>query len=145
MPGGNVGAAQLQRLVQHDTEFQMPVALNAGIGGDTAFVAADKVTDDPAVELLLKIQQVEGDVHFPGHGLRIPAVVIAAAGCTVKTHGAADTAVALLSQQKRSHTAVHAAAQSDEYIAVIHGHPSFLSQYISAGEDCQFGRGWKQL
>ena len=97
--GDDAIAAQRQGALQKFAEFQVPVALHAGVGGQPGLIAACKMIHYPAAEFPGEIQHVEGNPQPRRHsaGIRHGGGV-AAAGILpgVQLHGGAFAGVALL-------------------------------------------------
>ena len=75
MTGGHVGAAHFQGLIQHQTEFQPPVAENAGVRGQALLVAFDEPADDQSLKVLPQIQHAVVKAQPPGHASGIGLIV----------------------------------------------------------------------
>ena len=145
MPGHYIVALQLQSTAEKPVEFQIPVAVDAGIGSSAAFVAADKFLDDLPLKIVLEVEHVVGNPQTSGHAAGILHVVQTTAGVplfqtdhiiVVQPHGRADALVACAKHQQRRHGAVHAAGHADQRLLAVHEIPPgdvFLS--ISAEKE----------
>ena len=111
-------------------EFQIAVAVDAGIGGLTGFVAAHKAPDDLIFKILLEIEYIVGHPQPLGHAPGILHIIQGAAGgflplsqnrIVKQPHGGADAAIAFLLHQIGGNGAVHAAAHADEHCVCLLG------------------------
>ena len=82
MSGSYMGASQFKGFLQHDTEFQMAIALNTGIGSQTGFVTVDEIMDDLRVEFLLKVKYMEWNAKGISNS---PGIfqILGCTGCTI--------------------------------------------------------------
>ena len=125
----------------------MPVAVNTGIGGQTGFVAADKLVHNLFGKIFLEIEGVEGNSQIPGHTSGILHIVQGAAFAfgqvlflgRIEPHGGSDAVKTGFFGQKCGYGAVHAAAHSDQGFLLFQKGTllCFFLEYISAGRDCQ--------
>jgi hypothetical protein len=138
MTGGDMAAAQIQRSFQHGAEFQMPVAFDTGIGGQSGFVAGDEISDDLTMEIVLKIKYMEGNAHSVRNSLCIPYVIFGIGA--IQFHSAANTGISLLLKHMGSNAAVHTAAHSNKNRIVIHSNLSFDSSISGAVRKVNSGR-----
>ncbi len=67
MAGGDAVAAQDFRPAEKEVEFQMPVAFDAGVGGQPLRLAADNLGDDLLFKSVLGVHDVEGHPQPSGH------------------------------------------------------------------------------
>ena len=145
MPGHHAVAPQLQSAAEKPVEFQIPVAVDAGVGSAAAFVAADKFLDDLPLKIVLEIEHVVGNSQTSGYAAGVLHVVQTTAGVplfqtdhiiVVQPHGRADTFVTRAEHQQRRHGAVHAPRHADQRLLAVHEIPPgnvFLS--ISAEKE----------
>ena len=132
MAGDYPIAAQLQSPAEQPVKFQIPVAVNAGIGGQAPFIAVGEFAHDLPVKILGKIKGVVPDAELRGYRTGVLHIFQGAAGAffrgvVVQAHGGADALVARLLHQKGSHRAVHAAAHADERTHIVHKMSSKVS------------------
>ena len=125
--GYHAAAAQLPRPLEQLAEFQIAVAVDAGVGGAAGIIGVHKFIDDVGVEFLGEIEYIVGNAHPPGHAAGVLHIVQRAAGLGpvgglhlpgVQPHGGADALEARLLHQQRGHRAVHAAAHSDQSLHI---------------------------
>ena len=118
-----MAAAQLPGSAQKASEFEEPVAVDAGAGGKAHFIACNKFFHDAAAEVVLKIKGIVGNAHAPGHASGFLYVIQGAAGAFLllsqnvvaeQPHGGADAVKARLLGKERCHGAVNAAAHTDQ-------------------------------
>ena len=121
--------AQLQTPAQQMVEFQIAVALDAGVGGGAAFVAADEIADDLFVEIVGEIEYIVTHAQTGGHLAGVFHIVQGAAGAAdlgtdigvvKKTHGGAGAVVAGVQGEVSGHGTVHAAAHGDQGFLLVH-------------------------
>ena len=131
MAGGHAAGAKLLRPLLQGGEFQVAVALRAGVGGVAALVGGNEVVDDVPGERLLEVGHVKGDAQLTGDPPRIGNVVQRAAGLVMpldgfravpQLHGDADALVPLGVQQGGAYRTVNAAAHRHNH-ALAHGDP----------------------
>ena len=115
-------------------KFQMPVAVDAGIGGCAAFVAADEFGNDFFFEIRLGIEYIEGETQPVGNTSCILCIIQAAAGgfltigkngIVEKFHHGAHAGVTLVHRQIGSHGTVHTAAHGNKRFLLLHRRSSF--------------------
>ena len=145
MPGYHAVAPQLQSAAEEPVEFQIPVAVDTGVGSAAAFVAADKFPDDLPLEIVLEVEHVVGNSQTSGYAAGVLHVVQTTAGVSffqtdhiivVQPHGRADALVTRAEHQQRRHGAVHAPRHADQRLLAVHEIPPgnvFLS--ISAEKE----------
>ena len=106
---GNAGCAEYAECVSIGAmEFDKLVAADAGIGGQTCFVAADKVFYHRITEEIPVVQHVKRNPQSLTHG---QGIVL---GIFKKPHGGTLAAVALLQHEPCCHGTVHTAAHGDQ-------------------------------
>ena len=138
MSGDHAVAAQLHGAAHQMLKFQIAVAVNAGIGGGAAFIAADEFGNHLFLKVVREIKHVKGHSQSPGDTSGIFHIIQTAAGGLLiqtqnvvaeQTHGHAGAFIALLLHQKGSHRAVHAAAHGNQRFFFSHAEslqiPSF--------------------
>src|SRR5579862_3792822 len=84
MPGGNEVGRQLLAVAPELAELEPVVADNTRIGRSPGQVFVGKVVDD-AVEILLEIESIEGNVQQVGHAPRIACIKGTAAAFLVRS------------------------------------------------------------
>ena len=82
MARGDELGADAVGVVEQLAEFQPGVADDARVGRAAGDVLVDEVVDDP-VELVLEVEDIEGDVQHLGHAAGIGGVGRAAAAARV--------------------------------------------------------------
>ena len=122
-------AAQFQTSAQQMVEFQIAVALNAGIGGGAAFIAMDEIADDLLVEVVGEIKNIVTHTQ-PGSDLSCVLHIVQTAagaanlradvGIVIQAHGGSRALVSGFFHQISRHGAVHAAAHGDQGLLGIH-------------------------
>ena len=131
MPGYHIIIAQFQSPPEQTVKFQMPVAVDTGIGCLSAFIACHKFADNMFFKVILKIKDIMGDPQAAGNAAGILRVIQSAAGAVflvsvVEPHGGTHAAVACLPHHPGGNRAVHAAAHTDQSLFLFHASTSFL-------------------
>lgn len=119
VPGHDAVEALPQRVLEQRVEFQIPVAVDAGIGRPSGLVFADELSDDTLLEQpgtanrLMRdaeLMAYEGRVVFIPVGSAALRVVTQKSRGTVQPHRCTGAVTARPLHQKRGDGAVHAAA-----------------------------------
>ena len=139
MPRHHTVKAQLLRVAQKLFEFDIAVAVDAGIGRAAVFVGADKALDDRVFKAFGKIVDKKRNAETAAHAARVLGAVERAAGLFVRcflrtvkqTERHAGAVVAALQHQVCRHRAVHAAAHGDECFFCHLIHPDESSRQCS--------------
>jgi hypothetical protein len=126
--GDDFTAAQLPGFPEEQVEFQVPVAPDAGIGGQTRFVAADEGFHHMFGEIAPGINYLEGHAQLGGYGtgiLRILPEPAAAAGngkgfFVEHLHDGTHAAVAFLLGQTGGNGAVNSATHCNQGFFLLH-------------------------
>jgi hypothetical protein len=121
-------------------EFQMAVAGDAGVWGQTGFVIPNKCIHDLLPERFFGIKNVEGDTQPVSYGSGIFGVIQAAAGAVLGIvqeitgehfHHGTGTFPAGLAQQMGGNRTVYTAAHGNHYFHVgTSFHGNILSQTV---------------
>ena len=148
MAGYHGVAAQLPGPVEELAEFQIPVAVDAGIGGAALIIGVHEFVHDLPVEFLGEVEHIVPDAQPVGHTPGILHIVQGAAGfptlggsdlAVIQPHGGSDTFIACFLHQKSRHGAVHSAAHSNqrfhfvtsrgesEYMNIVYACPAWYS------------------
>ena len=125
MSGNDIIAAQLLCPAQKTVEFQVTVALDAGIGGQAGFIAADKVANDLIIEIRCEIENVKWHTQAARHAAGILHIVQGAAGAVlgltvIKTHGGSHAVISRGLGQQSGGGAVHTTAHGDQCFPLFH-------------------------
>ena len=121
--GDHIFHALLVCILHQTVEFQIAVAVDAGVGRTAIFIDADKLLHNLLSKLRRKIRHGMGDIQLKRHLGGVVDIRLAAAGVgeaapdiriAEQAHGHAHAVVALPQHQPRRHGAVHAAAHGDE-------------------------------
>ena len=132
VPGHDHIAAQHLRALKKLAEFQIVVAVDAGVWRAPGKIAAHELLQDLFVEFILKIEHIKGDAELICHAARVRDVLQRAAGARAgdagvvvgkQLHRAADAVIALLKHQLCGDAAVHAAAHGNERFHLKHHSP----------------------
>lgn len=147
MPGHHAVAPQLQSAAEKPVEFQIPVAVDAGVGSAAAFVAADKFPDDLPLEIVLEVEHVVGNSQTSGHTAGVLHVVQTTAGMSffqtdhiivVQPHGRTD---ALVTARSISSAATELSTPPDmpisAFLPSMKSLPMTFFEYISGKGECQ--------
>ena len=126
MPGHDPLAAQLLRPPQKPVKFQIPVAVDTGIGGQALLIAGDEFLNDLPVKIILKIKNVVPDAQPRGNRPGVLHIVQRAAGAllggaVVEPHGDTGAVIAPLKHQVCRYGTVYAAAHANQRVFVFHG------------------------
>ena len=118
-------------------KFQVPVAVDAGIGSPALFVGTDEPIHDLLFKVCREVENVVGHVQPVSHAAGIFHIVQRTAGlfplyaCLFvfeQLHGRSDAFVALLLHQQSRHGAVYTAAHRNQ--CLFHTITFFLESYI---------------
>ena len=118
-------AAHEGRPVIEPPEFQIAVAVDAGIGGPALLVGVSKAVHHLAAELVGKVENVVGNPQPKCHAAGILHILQRAAGAAagntdvlvaVKGHGSADAVPAAVLQKVSGDAGINAAAHCDQYL-----------------------------
>ena len=140
MPGHHIVAAQNLSPAEQRVKFQMPVAVNTGVGGQSLFVAFYEFLNDLFPEGILKIEHIVGNPQTVSHAPGIFGVVQGTAGAlfresgggvVVQAHGGADAGISRLKGQQGCHRAVHTAAHANQGLFLTHTLASWVRNLLS--------------
>ena len=117
--GGDGVRPLIQGPVQQGAEFDLPVAVYAGVRRAAVGVRPHKPVHHLTAELLAQIQHHVGNPKCPGHRFcRVDVICGTAQARTVlecvEPHGHAGDLIASLEQQERRSRAVHSAAHGSK-------------------------------
>ena len=130
--GGDIAAAQDIGALKELVEFQIAVAVDAGVGGDAVLVGVDEAVDDAGGEFVLEVENIKRKVQTAGDAPCVLRVVERAAGMAlgdarvlvvIELHHAADAVVARVGQKLCRHAGIHAAGHGDEHLLSSHWQP----------------------
>ena len=133
MPGCDAVAPQQPRAPVKAVEFQVAVAVDAGVGRAACRVSRREPADHRGLKIRRKVKDVVGHPQCGGHLARVLHIRKTAAGggtafaqqlVIVQAHRNAHAAVALLLQKVERHAGIHAAA---------HRHKDFFAAARRAG------------
>ena len=123
MTGNDAVALQHLGAQEQLVKLHIAVAVNAGIGSDSALIAADKFIYDPFSEIFLEIENIVRHTEPPRYAAGVLHIVQRAAGMTflyacvlviVKLHCAADALIALLLSKQSGYAGIHSAAHGNQ-------------------------------
>ena len=145
VPRGDKVAAKFPGPLPHGLKFQVPVAVDAGIGGQARLIGRGKGPHHVPFKFPGEIQRVVGDSQPGADALGVFHIAQGAAGplfaAAVELHGHTDALVSRLHQTQRRNGGIHASAHADH----AGRHPaSLLSQGFiipAASSPCQPVRG----
>ena len=112
MPSNDIVAVQLKRTRKELVKFQITVAIDAGIGGETGFVAVYEAIDHHTAKFPLKIKNMIGNAQpLSNRPCIVDILCGAAAGFGgAQPHGCTNAGKALLQNQVRGDRTVDSAA-----------------------------------
>ena len=129
MSGDYIIAAQNLGPAEKMVKFQIPIAVDAGIGSNAAFVAADKFRNDLFMEFCFCVENMKGHPQLPGDAPGIFHIVQRAAGAcffrvgnfiVVQPHGGSHAVISCFQHQIGGNRAVHAAAHGYQSLLFCH-------------------------
>ena len=114
---------QFPGAVQKPAELQMPVTLNAGVGGQSTLITVNKVIYNLTAKSVFCVQNMKLHAHPLRHS---PGVLLCAGcACVPQIHDGTAAGEAFLLHQMGCHRAVHTAAHGDQD-SCVHAVTSFL-------------------
>ena len=128
MACGHIGIADFLSPVHQLGEFDVPVAVDAGVGGFPMLVGGGKPVHHLAAKGFLEVEHIKGHPQPEGHAAGVGHVVHRAAGALSRKglfrqapvavvrqgQGDADAVVALPLAQQGRHAGIHSAAHGDD-------------------------------
>ena len=120
MSGGDGIRPLLQRPVQQSAELDLPVAVDAGVGGPAVYIFLHKAIHDGDAEQPAQVQHLMGDPHGGGHRPGRLNIIRRAAQARpvligMQAQRDAGDVVPGPPQQQRRRGAVHAAAHGGKH------------------------------
>ena len=134
--GGHVVHLDLPGTDHQLSELHIPVAVDAGVGGQPVQVAVRKGLHDGTAEVLCEVEHIVLQAQPVADGFGVVHVPEGAAGglhprpnifVVEQAHGAAHHVISLLLQQAGGHGAVYPAAHAAQYFSLHVMLPSFAS------------------
>ncbi len=159
MAGGHVIIADLPGTLHQLPKFDVPVAIDTGIGRFTPFIGPYKPVHDLLPEAVSKIEHIKGHAQPGGYAAGVVHIVQGAAGFLsgnprvligMKLQGDADRFVAELLHQKRGYTGIHSAAHGYDGF-FFHSAASFFYMLYVIISPCRIqffsvpGRAFREL
>ena len=132
VPRGDIAAAHDVGALEELVEFQIAVAVDAGVRGNAVLVGVYEAVDDALGKFILEIEDVIRHAEAIGHAARVLHIVERAAGVRlrnarvlviVELHRAADARKARVRQQLGRDGGIHAAGHGDQYLFSFHWQP----------------------
>ena len=121
MPGREPVAVQLLRPVQQPVEFEIAVAVDAGVWRPSGEIARGKRRHHLRGKGILKIEHIKRDAEPPCHGAGVLGILLCTAASpagvarrVIQPHHRPDGGVAAVHDAFCRHAAVHAAAHGDQ-------------------------------
>ena len=133
MPRGHIVPVQLLRPLEQGTEFEISVAVDAGVGGLSPLIGAGEAVHHLVMELAGEVEHIKRKAQLPGHRPGVLHIVQGAAAAlplhahisvVKQLHGHADEVVARLFQNPGRRGAVHAAAHGNGHLCAHAASPS---------------------
>ena len=132
VPGGDIAAAHDIGALKQLVEFQIAVAVDAGVRRNAVLIGVHKAVDDALGEFVLEVEDIIRHTEAVGHTACVLDIVERTAGVglrnarvfiIIELHRAADAGEACVRQQLGRDGGIHAAGHGDQYLFSFHWQP----------------------